>query len=45
MIGPANFAGMLAGGVFILNERGVSWMFMLGIALLAVGATRLARNI
>lgn len=36
---------MLGGGVWILYSRGASWMFMLGVALLAVGATRLARNV
>ncbi len=36
---------MLAGGVFILVDRGASWTFVLGLSLLSVGATRLARNI
>lgn len=35
---------MLGGGVFILMDRGASWMFILGVSLLAVGANRLARN-
>lgn len=32
-------------GLFILLDRGASWMFIAGLALLAVGATRVARNI
>lgn len=32
-------------GIFILLDRGASWVFILGIALIAVGATRLARNL
>ena len=35
----------LAGGCFILLDRGASWMFILGISLLSIGATRIARNI
>lgn len=36
---------MLVGGTFLLLDRGASWMFILGVALLAVGANRIARNI
>ncbi len=36
---------ILAGGVVILLDRGASWMFILGVGLLAIGATRIARNI
>ncbi len=33
----------LLAGVWILQDRGTSWMFMLGLGLLAVGANRVAR--
>ena len=36
---------ILGAGIFILLDRGASWMFILGVGLLAVGATRIARNI
>ena len=36
---------MLGAGIFILYDRGVSWMFMAGVALLAVGANRLMRGL
>ena len=37
--------GVLIGGILILQDRGTSWMFILGIALLSVGANRLARSL
>lgn len=36
---------ILAGGVLILLDRGVSWTFILGMGLLSIGANRIARNI